>query len=209
MKISKVIITLSVLLFSAFTLSGCGKKSDVTFSADSETGEVVPYVDEKANEKINITQSYGLNQEFKVQYKTSNPDGQGTAQFKAQSIKEIDMAGKRTPEEGKKLVLVEIAIKGTSTNKGEPSNFNQIGDTPSPQFVIIDKNNNKSYVEETYYSDGYTADKNLFELTKITLDHEQLVNTAIVFQIDKNLEPNLAFRFTNLDGKTEFYDIEQ
>ena len=208
MKISKIIITLSILLFSVFTLSACGKKNKISFSSDSETAEITPYVDEKANEKINITKTYKLNQEFEVPYKTYNPNGKGVAFFKAKSIKQIDSAGKRTPEEGKKLILVEIAVKGTSTNQGEPSNFNQVGSTPSPQFVLIDPKNNKSYVEETYYSDGYTIDKNLFELTKITLDHQQWVETAIVFQVDQKLENNLAFRFTNLDGKTEFYGIK-
>jgi len=41
------------------------------------------------------------------------------------------------------------------------------------------------------------------------MDHEQWVNTAIVFQIDKDVTPDLAFRFINLENKVEFYDIKQ
>ena len=114
----------------------------------------------------------------------------------------------RTPNEGKKLVLAEISVKGNPKNQGNPSNFNQVGEHPSPQFVLVDPKASRNYVEETYYSDAYTVDKKLFELSKITLDHDQWVHTAIVFEVSQNLAPDLAFRFTNPEGKTEFYDIK-
>lgn len=169
---------------------------------------VTPYIDKFAATPITITKTYKSNQEFKVAYKTANPDGQGIAEFKSRSVKEVTDVASRLPEEGKKLVLVEIGVKGKADNRGSPSTFNQIGDTPSPQFVLIDKSKNLSSVEETYYSDAYTNSKKLFELSKITLDHEQWVNTALVFQIDKNQSVDLAFRFINPSGQTEFYDIE-
>jgi hypothetical protein len=105
--------------------------------------------------------------------------------------------------------MVEIAVRGNKNNKGSPSTFDQVGDTPSPQFVLVDQNNNKSYVEETDFSGAYTDAKSLYALSKITLDGEQWVNTAIVFQIDKNLTPDLTLRFVNLNGDTEFYAISQ
>jgi len=211
----KLLSYLSLILISSFTLSACNKTAD--FSDDTEVGfsneeeileDVSVYSDSLANAKIDITQTYKLNQEFKVQYLTKNPNGQGSAQFKARSIEEVDEVDERTASEGNKLVLVEISVRGDTTNKGEPSTFNQIGDNPSPQFVIIDPKKNQSYVEETYYSDAYTKANNLFELSKITLDHDQWVNTALVFEIPKDLSPSLAFRFTNLEGQTEFYAIE-
>ncbi len=81
--------------------------------------------------------------------------------------------------------------------------------TPPPTFVLIDQDNNKTFVETTYYSDGYTEPEDLFELTKITIDHQKWVNTAIVFQVDVDQQPNLAFRFINSEGNPEFYDIEE
>ena len=201
----------AVLAVSVLTLSACNPiagKKDVQFSNDDQTTDAItPYVDKFASQPVNITKSYKLNEEFTAKYKTFDPNGNGVVTVKAKSIQEIASAGKRTPDDGKKLVLVEIAVRGDRTNKGEPSTFDQVGDTPSPQFVIVDKAGNKSFVEATYYSEGYTADKNLFELSKITTDSDQWVNTAIVFQVDKNQQPDLAFRFINTDGKTEFYGI--
>lgn len=212
MKLSHLITTVLVLA-SGLLLSACNTPlttpPKATFSNDSDVVETItPHLDKSATSPINITKTLNLNQDFKVTYKTFNPDGQGIAEFRAKSVKEIADSAGRLPEEGKKLVLVEIAVKGKTSNKGSPSTFNQIGDTPSPQFVLIDKSKNLSLVEETYYSDAYTNSKKLFELSKITLDHEQLVNTALVFQIDKNQSPDLAFRFTNPEGKTEFYDLQ-
>ena len=207
---------LALIVVSSFALSACGNSptgtgtgKNVKFADDEAVVIPTPtlFADKLVNAEINITNTYKKSQEFKVKYKTYNPDGEGSADFNAKSIKEIPTAGQKTPEDGKKLILVEIAIRGNSKNKGEPSTFNLIGEYASPQFVILDKANKKNYVETTYYSDGYTVDKKLFELSKITLDGEQWVNTAIVFEVDKALQPDLALRFTNTQGKTEFYDI--
>lgn len=215
MKNHKIILSLGIIFVSTFLLSGCGKTTltggskNVSFSNDDQTvDEVTAYVDKFANEKVDFKQTYNLNQEFTAKYKTFNPNGEGTATVKAKSMKEIAGAGLKTPEEGKKLILVEIAVRGKSTNKGSPTTFNQVGDTPSPQFVLVDKSKNKTETETTYYSDGFTEANKLFELSKITMDQEQWVNTAIVFQVDKNVTPDLAFRFINLDNKVEFYDIK-
>ncbi|MFA6603153.1 MAG: hypothetical protein WCT01_05125 [Candidatus Shapirobacteria bacterium] len=205
------LLSLSFVLLTACTspVTLNTKNKNAQFSSDDEPlPTLAPYEDELANAPVNFTKSVKLNSEFKVDYKTSNPDGVGLAEFKAKSMKVIPDAGGSAPQKGKKLVLVEIGVKGKASNKGVPSTFNQIGDTPSPQFVLVDKSKNLSHVEETYYSDSYTVQKKLFELSKITLDHEQWVNTALVFEIDDTLEPNLAFRFTNSEGKTEFYDIQ-
>ncbi len=205
------IITLSSFIFSACTKSAdTGKSEDeLGFSNEEEiTEDVFTYNDSLANAKINVTQTYNLNQEFKVKFLTQEPKGEGYAEFKATSIKEVSSVDERTPPEGKKLVLVEIAIRGNPQNKGQPSTFNQIGNNPSPQFVLYDESKNQSFVEETYYSDAYTNSKNLFELSKITLDQDSWVNTAIVFEVDKELPLKLALRFTNLDGTTEFYAIK-
>lgn len=208
--------TFFLLLISIFLFSACGKakkNTEPNFSEDQEANaqasdEITPYLDKFATEKIKLTQTKSLNQDFKVAYKTFNPDGVGYAEFKVRSTKPIDTAGPNPPDKDKKLILAEISVKGSKGNRGMPSTFNQIGDTPSPQFVIIDKANNRSFVEETFFSDSYTSAKKLFELSKLTLDMEQWVDTAIVFQIDKNLEPDLAFRFLGQDGKIEFYDIK-
>jgi hypothetical protein len=212
MKLSHLITT-SLIIVSGLLLSACNTplttQKKATFSDDIEVTETVtPYIDKFATTPIVISKNYKLNQEFKVAYKTFNPYGQGVAEFKSRSVKEVANIDGRLPEDGKKLVLVEIGVKGKADNKGSPATFNQVGDTPSPQFVLIDKSKNLSTVEETYYSDAYTVSKKLFELSKITLDHEQWVNTALVFQIDKNQTPDLAFRFINPAGKTEFYDLE-
>lgn len=197
-----------ILLFSSLFLFSCGPKKDITFSDDS-ADDITPYVDQFASTPITIAKEIPLNQEFEINYKTFSPDGLGLARFKARSIKEVASVADRTPAEGKKLVLVEISVQGNGQNKGNPSTFNQVGDTPSPQFVLIDQAKNISYVEETYYSDAYTSQKKLFELSKITLDHDKWVHTALVFEIDADLSPNLAFRFINQAGQTEFYDIKQ
>ncbi len=206
---AKTLLTLALVSASFFLLSACGRKSPpATFSDDSAT-DITPYVDQLASEPINLGQTYNLNQEFKVSFATFDPAGTGLAEFKARSLKAIPSSGDRQPEEGKKLVLVEISVKGNRENKGQPSGFNQIGQTPSPQFVLIDKSKNQSFTEETYYSDAYTKSKKLFELSKITLDHDQWVHTALVFQVDQSLSPDLALRFTNPSGKTEFVDIKE
>lgn len=203
---------LCLVICTALFLSSCGKTNsdkDVTFSdAENEIEEIAPYVDELANEKINISKTVSLNQEFEVKYKTFNPDGLGTAIFKAKSMKTVSEVAGRAPGENKKLVLVEISVRGSRDNKGEPSGFNQIGDRPSPQFVMVDIEKNKSEVEATYYSDAYTTEKKMFELSKITLDHDQWVHTALIFELDKDVAPNLAFRFTDSEGKLTFYDIQ-
>jgi len=205
------IITLSAFLFSACTKSdeSTQNSDELGFSNEEEiTEDVFSYSDSLSNAEVKITQTYKLNQEFKVKFLTQDPKGEGYAEFKARSIKEVSSVDERAPTEGKKLVLVEISLRGNPQNKGQPSTFNQIGDNPSPQFVLYDKSKNQSFVEETYYSDAYTISKNLFELSKITLDQDSWVNTAIVFEVDKNLPLNLALRFTNLDGSAEFYAIE-
>lgn len=198
-----------LLVFCIFSLVSCKKKTDEFGFEDDSNDMFFEVVDEQANEEIKISKEMPLNQEFSVDFKTYEPDGLGMAMFKAKSIKVIDTAGERTPSEGNKLVLVEIAVKGSRDNKGMPSTFNQIGDYPSPQFVLINKDANTSLVEDTYYSDGYTEAKKLFELSKITMDHETWVNTAIVFEIPSDDTADLAFRFTNKDGQVEFYDINE
>ena len=39
------------------------------------------------------------------------------------------------------------------------------------------------------------------------MDQEEWINTAIVFEIDSDKIADLAFRFTNSQAETEFYDI--
>ena len=200
------------LIVSALFLSGCTKKNSqqVAFSDDElQADSVTPYQDNLADAKISIGQTQALGKEFQVNYQTKDPSGEGTAKFQAKSVKTIDKAGEAEPEQAKKLVLVEIAVMGNETNKGSPSNFNQVGANPSPQFVLIDKNKNKTWVEETYYSDAYTQSKDLFELSKITMDHQKWIHTALVFQIDQVQEVDLAFRFLNPQGQLEFYDIQE
>lgn len=189
-------------------LSACGaKKSKVAFIDD--TKEAFPtLVDTAANQKITITKTLKFNQEFNINYKTTDPEGTGNATFKAKSLKEIPTSNGRLPEVGKKLFLLEFNYRGNSKNKGQPSVLNQIGENPAPQFVIINSAKNTSVVEDTPYSDDYAASKKLFELYKLTLDNEKLVDTALVFQIEKDQYPDLAFRFTNSEGKVEFYAIK-
>lgn len=200
---------LGIIVIGGLLLAGCGTKNEEIFFETDENDTFFESVDEQANENIEISEEFEVSQEFDISYKTFEPDGMGVASFKAKSVNQVDMAGEVEATEGMKLVLVEIAVKGDADNQGKPSTFNQIGDHPSPQFVLIDKNNDVSYVEQTYYSDAYTQDKDLFELSKITMDHEQWVNTAIVFEIESDKETDLAFRFTNEGGETEFYDIIQ
>ena len=203
-----------IILFCSVLLFGCGNKTinkdgTAKFSNDeTKVEDNVEFGDKLATAKIEIKDTKSLNQEFTVQFKTFSPDGQGTAIFKAKSMKEVAEVDGRAPDEGQKLILVEIAVRGNKQNKGIPSTFNQIGDYPSPQFVMIDKAKNLSFSETNYFSTAYTAAKKLFELDKITLDGEDWVNTALVFQIDKNLTADLAFRFTNPKNETEFYDIK-
>lgn len=206
MKLNKT-ISLGIVIMCSLVLFGCGKKNEDVFFEDDSNDSFFENVDEQADQKIEISQEYGLNEEFEVEYKTYEPDGVGKLSFKAKSIKEIDMAGESEASEGKKLVLVEIAVKGNEDNEGKPTTFNQVGDYPSPQFVLIDKKASKSYVEETYYSDSYTLNEKLFELSKITVDNQQWVNTAIVFEVDSDTIVDLAFRFTNASGEIEFYEI--
>jgi hypothetical protein len=200
---------LGIVIISSLLLAGCGAKKEEVFFESDDNDTFFESVDEQANENIKISQEIESDKEFDVEYKTYEPDGIGTASFKTKPVEEIEKAGEASATEGMKLVLVEIAVKGNSDNSGKPSTFNQIGQYPSPQFVLIDKKNNISYVEETYYSDAYTQETKLFELSKITTDHEQWVNTAIVFEIESDMEPDLAFRFTNKEGEVEFYDILQ
>ena len=213
MKIKSKLPLYFLLIVPVFTLTACTNKntSSNTDNSDQPAPSIVEtpsYTDKLANEKIEFSKTYNMNQEYKIGYKTYEPDGVGTAEFKAKSMKVIDKAGENPADEGKKLVLVEIAVRGVPQNKGLPSTFNQIGDHPSPQFVMVDKAKNLSEVETTFFSDSYTMSKNLFELSKITMDQDTWLNTALVFQVDKTQEPDLAFRFTNTEGKTEFYDIK-
>ncbi|HOZ81000.1 MAG TPA: hypothetical protein PK370_02145 [Candidatus Woesebacteria bacterium] len=206
---------LPLVILSVFLLSGCGSKkntasfSNPEFEKEEPIENVETYSDKYATSKIDISQTKKLKEEFKVKYKTVDPAGEGLAEFKAVSFKPITSAGNVGPDSGKKLYLLELSIKGNSKNKGQPATFNQIGDTPSPQFVVVDKSKNISYVEETYFSDAYTQSKKLFELSKITLDGDQWVTTAVVFSIPQDLNPDLAFRFINMDNKAEFYDISE
>lgn len=202
-------IKYALILFCCLSFGGCGaKKENVSFEDD--TGDTFfESVDKQANEQIKISKEIPLNQEFTVEYKTAEPDDVGSAMFKARSVKEIKAAGDRVPTEGNKLILVEISVRGNAKNKGKPTTFNQIGENSSPQFVVIDKTTNTSQVEETYYSDGYTESKKLFELSKITMDHETWVNTAIVFEVGSDKTTDLAFRFINSTGQVEFYDIKE
>lgn len=205
-----------LLGLSLFLLTACTSpvvvnkpKTNAQFSSDDEPLPTLSaYEDKFASAPVNFSDTKKLNTEFKVEFKTSEPSGVGTAEFKAKSMKFITDAGGVPASDNMQLVLVEIAVKGKAGNKGLPSTFNQIGDNPSPQFVLVNKNKNQTFVEETYFSDSYTVPKKLFELSKITLDHEQWVNTAIVFEVDKSYTPDLAFRFINKEGKVEFYDIQ-
>lgn len=209
------LLPLALVVVFAATLSACGSSLITTnkpaeFSNDDQTAEdVTPYVDSLSQVAVKITDNKTLNQEFTVQYKTTNPDGTGKATFKAKSFKEIDKAGDLTAGEGKKLYALELSVKGYKENKGSPSTFNQIGDNPSPQFVLINKAANQTYVEQTDFSEGYTASKDYFPLDKLTMDGDQTVTTAIVFEVDQSQTPDLAFRFVNPQGDIEFYDLSE
>lgn len=210
---------LSLLILSSFLLVACGTKPEglldnsnkvVDFSSDDTTvAQVTPVVMTLPSSDITYTFTKKLNEEFKVEFKTSKPDGLGQAQFKVKSFKEITSAGDQKPSSGKKIYLAEIAVRGYASNKGQPATFNQLGDYPSPQFVIANPSTKTVTPETTYFSDAYTLDKGLFELSKLTLDGEQWVNTAIVFELDATITPDLAFRFVNSKNQVEFYDIAQ
>lgn len=204
---NKRIAKLTMLVVCFLMLGACGaKKEEVSFEDDTQD-VFIEMVDEQKHDEMNITKELKLGEEFSVEYKTYQPEGIGKAKFKAKLVKDIDDIDGIKSTEGKRLVLVEIAVVGDTNNAGRPSTFNQIGDYPSPQFVMVDKNNKTSLVEDTYYSDAYTQFKDLFELSKITMDHNQWVNTALVFELEADKQADLAFMFTNLEGKTEFYDI--
>lgn len=191
----------------SLTIFGCQKKSEEV-SFESEEGDVFfETVEEKKVEEINITASQKINQEFEVEFKTYQPDGVGQASFKAKSIKVIDKIGQVTANPEMKLVALELAVRGNSANKGRPSTFNQIGEFPSPQFVIIDKQAKTYLVEDTYFSQAYNEANKQFELSKITTDHQVWVNTAIVFEIGKDKQPDVAFMFTDTTGNKQFYEI--
>ena len=203
----KTINNLILLTICFLMLGGCSpKKEEISFEDDSQD-VFVEMVDEEKHEQITIAKEIKLNEEFSIEYKSFEPEGMGKAKFRAKSVKEIEDIDDIKATEGKKLVLVEIAVIGDAKNTGRPSTFNQIGEFPSPQFVMIDKEAKTSLGEDTYYSDSYTEFKKLFELSKITMDHSQWVNTALVFELDSAKEADLAFMFTNLNGQTEFYDI--
>ncbi len=207
MKLQKII---PALLLSALVLSACAKpaKKVVKFSDDSDPKAAFPtLVDTAAKEAINISKDYKFNQSAVIVYKSS-VGATGVVEYKAKKITEITKAGDLTPGEGKKLVLLEFSYKGSDKNKGKPSVINEIGDTPAPQFVMLNRANNTSEVEATEYSDAYAQSKKLFELYKLTLDNNKVVDTALVFEIDKSQSPDLAIRFTNKDGKIEFYAIK-
>ncbi len=202
-----------LLLTLPFILSACGSaKTTPTSNSNPEalpTIAEVTYADKFATVEQNFTKTIDYNSDISVEYKTYDPSGSGKAYLKAKSLKPIDRIGDVTADEGKKLYVLELSVMGNAKNKGLPSTFNQIGDYPSPQFVIVDRANTTNFVEETYFSDIYTRSKKYFELSKLTLDQEQWNHTAIVFQIDQGLVADLALRFTNLDGKIEFYDVRE
>jgi hypothetical protein len=74
---------------------------------------------------------------------------------------------------------------------------------------MVDTAKNITYVEETPFSDAYTLSHKQFELSKLTLDGDQWVETSIVFELAENQKPDLAFRFINVDNKPEFYNINE
>lgn len=199
------------VIISILFLSSCGistsKKKTLQFSND-DTLPFPTLVDTSAKENINVTKEIKMNQTSIVTYKTSSPDGFGTIEYNPKKLTEIAKAGELTPADGQKLLLLDFTYKGSAKNKGQPSIINQIGDTPAPQFVLLDRKNNTSIVETTEYSDANASAKKLFELYKLTLDNDKPVSTALVFQVEKSLNPELAIRFTNPEGKTEFYLVK-
>ena len=124
----KRIAKLTTLVVCFLVLGACGaKKEDVSFEDDTQ--EVfIEMVDEQKHEEMSMTKEIKLDEEFSIEYKTYEPEGVGKAKFKAKSIKEIEDIDGVKASEGKKLVLVEIAVVGDSKNTGRPSTFNQIGD---------------------------------------------------------------------------------
>ncbi len=207
MKLQKII---PVLLFTVLVLSACTKpgKKVVKFSDDTDSKAAFPtLVDTAAKEAISIAKDFKFNQSATVVYK-STVGNTGIVEYKAKRMTEISKAGELNPSEGKKLVLLEFSYKGSDKNKGKPSVINEIGDTPAPQFVMINRANNTSDVEATEFSDANAQSKKLFELYKLTLDNNKVVDTALVFEIDKSQTPDLAIRFTDKDGKIQFYAIK-
>lgn len=195
---------------SVLVLSACAApaKKPVKFSDDSDTKAAFPtLVDTSANQPITISKEFKLAQTIPVVYKATIGET-GIVEYKAKKLTEISKAGELTPADGKKLVLLEFSYKGSDKNKGKPSVINEIGDTPAPQFVLLNRSANSSEVEATEYSDAYAQSKKLFELYKLTLDNNKVVDTALVFEIDKSQTPDLAIRFTGKDGKIEFYAIK-
>ena len=212
----KILLSFLIVFVSSFFLYSCkNEKVDQSQDenqnqetvAEEDFSEFNTYTDKLAKVAIDITQTKKFNEEFKVNYKTYEPEGTGEADFKAKSIKKLASIDDRVAQEGYKLVLVEISIKGNAQNVGRPFTFNQIGDYPSPQFVLIDKENNLSQIETTYFSDIYTVKNNMYELSKISMDSPDWVHTAIVFEVKQDFPEKLALRFTNPQGGTEFYEI--
>jgi hypothetical protein len=212
----KILLSFLIVFVSSFFLYSCkNQKIDQVQNDNQEDNPVVEedfsefntYTDKLAKVDINITQTKKFNEEFKVNYKTYEPEGVGEADFKAKSIKKLASIDDRVAQEGYKLVLAEISIKGNSQNVGRPFTFNQIGDYPSPQFVLIDAKNNLSQIETTYFSDIYTSKNNMYELSKISMDSPDWVHTAVIFEVKQDFPEQLALRFTNPKGETEFYEI--
>ena len=160
---------LSLLILTSLILVGCGSKTTglldnskkvVDFSSDDTTvAQVTPIVMTLPQSDIQYTFTKKINEEFKIEYKTSKPDGVGQAQFKVKTFAPIQVAGDQKPAEGKRLYLAEIAVRGYASNKGQPALFNQLGEYPSPQFVIAQVDKRTSIPETTYFSDAYTLDK--------------------------------------------------
>lgn len=212
----KILFSFLLVFTFSFFLYGCTTKNkpkdeikNNEASVDEDVAEFEIYGDKLANSPIKITQTKKFNEEFKVKYKTYQPDGEGEADFKSKPLKVLSSLDDRLPQDGYKLVLAEISVKGNASNKGRPFTFNQIGDYPSPQFVLIDKDKNISQVETTYFSDIYTVKNDMYELSKISMDSGDWVHTAIVFEVEKDFPLELALRFTNSSGEIEFYGLSK
>jgi hypothetical protein len=212
----KFLFSLAILFCSSFFLYSCGQAKvdqnqdepiNQEISEEEDFSEYQTYADNLAKVPVDITQTKKFNEEIKIKYQTYEPIGTGEADFKATSMKVIKSIDDRVAQEGYKLVAVGISIKGNQQNVGRPFTFNQIGDYPSPQFVLIDQKNNLSQIETTYFSDIYTVKNDMYELSKISMDSPDWVHTALVFEVEENFPEKLALRFTNSNGETEFYEI--
>ena len=208
----KILFSFLIVFVSSFFLYGCQSKEETKIdekidetSQEEDFSEFNLYTDKLANEPVKFVQTKKFGEEFKVKYKTYQPDGEGEVDFKAKSMKVIDSTDDRSPQDGYKLVLIEISVKGNPNNLGRPFTFNQIGDYPSPQFVLVDEENDLSQVETTYFSDIYTLKNKMYELSKISMDSGNWVHTALIFEVEKEFPLDLALRFTNSSGETEFY----